>query len=120
VEKIYRGMDKIKKYELAIVDFLSAYATAAYGDDPSGLETQVVIDRENHHYLLVRVGWDGDRHLFYCPFHIDIKVGKVWINVNNTEEMVGDELVKRGIPKTEIVLAFHPQDKRKYTGFVVA
>lgn len=113
-------MDKIKKYESAIINFLSSYAEEMYAQDPSGLETQVVIDQKNAHYLLLRVGWSGSRHFFYCPLHFDIKNGKVWINVNNTEEMVGDELVKRGVPKTDIVLAFHPEDLRQYTGFAVA
>ena len=31
--------------------------------------------------------------------------------------MVGDALIERGIPKSDIVLAFHPKDMRHYTGF---
>ena len=112
-------MDKVKKYESTIIDFLSSYAEEMYGKDPSGLETQVIIDTKNAHYLLIRVGWNGPRRFVYCPFHFDIKSGKVWVQVNNTEEMVGDELVKRGIPKTDIVLAFHPKEMRRYTDFAV-
>lgn len=113
-------MGKVKKYEEAILNFLNTYAKEMYSHDPSGVETFVITDKENHHYQLLRVGWNGSRHVFFCAFHFDIKDGKVWIQVNNTEEMVGDELVGRGIPKSDIVLAFHPEDMRQYTGFAVA
>jgi hypothetical protein len=44
---------------------------------------------------------------------------KIWIEYNGTEEDVGGELVNMGVPKEDIVLAFHAPYKRKYTGFAV-
>ncbi|MEM6319380.1 MAG: XisI protein [Bacteroidota bacterium] len=112
-------MDTIKKYQNAIVDFLTSYAKEVYGSDPSGITTQVVLDREHYHYLLLRVGWADNRHSHFCPFHFDIINDKVWIQVNNSETMVADELMKRGVPASAIVLAFHREDMRQYTGFAV-
>lgn len=40
--------------------------------------------------------------------------------MNNTETMVADELMNRGIAKSDIVLAFHREDMRQFTGFAVA
>ena len=111
------ALKKTEKYQEAILDFLNRYAEEMYSDDPSGIETLVVADKENHHYLLLRVGWNDHRHIHYCPFHFDIKNDKVWVQINNTEEMVGDALIERGIPKSDIVLAFHPREMRQYTGF---
>ncbi len=113
-------MDKIKKYQKTILDYLHEYAEDMYSRDKSGLETEIVVDKENHHYQLVRVGWSDDRFSHYCPLHFDIKDGKIWLQVNNTEELVAEELVKRGIPPSDIVLGFHHKEMRPYTGFAVA
>lgn len=113
-------MDKIIKYEKAILHFLNSFAKEMYDQDPSDIETFVLSDKENHHYQLVRIGWNNDQHIFYCPLHFNIKNDKIWVQVNNTEEMVGDELIKRGVPKSDIVLAFHPKELRQYTGFAEA
>ena len=113
-------MDKVKKYQSAILDFLTSYAKEMYGNDPSGIETQVITDKEKHHYLLLRLGWSKQQHIHFCPFQFDIKKEKVWIQINNSEEMVADELINRGVPKSDIVLAFHREDMRQYTGFAVA
>lgn len=112
-------MDKLKKYQTAIINFLETYATERYGEDPSNLETQVIKDLSGQHFQLIRVGWDNDRHIYFTAFHIDIKNEKIWVRINNTEEMIADELIKRGIAKSEIVLAFHPPSLRKYTEFAV-
>jgi len=113
-------MDKVKKYQIAILDFLNSYAKEVYDNDPSAIETQIIADKENHHYLLLRLGWSGHQHVHHCPFQFDIKNEKIWVQVNNSEEMIGDELIKRGVPKSAIVLAFYAQEMRQYTGFAVA
>ncbi len=48
---------------------------------------------------------------------MDIKNGKIWIQHDGTKDGVADDLVELGVPKEDIVLAFHPPYKRKYTGF---
>ena len=40
--------------------------------------------------------------------------------MNNTETMVVDELMNRGVAKSDIVLTFHREDMRQFTGFSVA
>ncbi len=111
-------MEKIKKYEAAILSFLKDYASTFSGPG-DGVETQIIADKEGHHYQLYRVGWRGKRFIHLCLFHFDIKNGKVWIQQNETEELVGDELVKRGLPREDIVLGFQPEFAREGTGFAV-
>jgi hypothetical protein len=50
---------------------------------------------------------------------IDIKGSKVWIQANNTDLDIAADLVTAGVPKEDIVLAFHAPYKRPYTGFAV-
>lgn len=111
-------MDKLKKYKKAIVDFLHEYA-AYYADDPSPIETHIIADRETDNYLILRTGWHRGRFFHYLLFHILIKNEKVWLQQNNTEDMIGDSLVAHGIPKTDIVLGFQPEAIRPATGFGV-
>ena len=114
-----RITDPTTRYADIVFTFLREYAEEMYGQDPSPLEAQVIADREGHHYQLLRVGWANGRFVFSIRFHFDVKEGKVWIQVNNTEEMIGDELVKRGIPAEAIVFAFHPPEARHHLGFGV-
>jgi hypothetical protein len=57
--------------------------------------------------------------MYGCVLHLDIKNGKIWIQQNGTEIGIADELVKLGVPKEDIVLAFHEPLMRQYTGFAV-
>jgi hypothetical protein len=43
----------------------------------------------------------------------------VWIQHDATDVGIANELLARGVPKEDIVLAFHPPYKRPYTGFAV-
>ncbi len=87
----------------------------AYGD----IDVELVIDPERDHYEIVHVGWDGRRRMHGTVLHVDIIGGKVWIQYDGTDRPIADELVEAGIPKEDIVLAFHPADLRKHTGFAV-
>jgi hypothetical protein len=57
--------------------------------------------------------------MYGCVLLLDIKNGKIWIQQNGTEIGIADELVKLGVPKEDIVLAFHEPLMRQYTGFAV-
>lgn len=107
-------MDKILKFEKAILDFLEEYAKG-YHDSPDGLDTQVIADSHGHHYQLLRVGWSNRKFVHFCVFHFDIKNGKIWVQVNETEELIVDELVRRGISHDDIVLGFQPEYLRGKT-----
>jgi hypothetical protein len=114
-------MDKIKKYQGIIKNFLRSQADILTPTLPK-IEYQVIIDSENNHYQLVMTGWDAKDHFVYSVlFHFDIKPnGKVWILVNNTDMLVAEELVERGVLKSDIVLGFHSEMVRPHTGYAVA
>ena len=112
-------MDKIKKYQNIIVSLLNEYA--AYGQSAPGIKREVVADKENNHFQLVSVGWrEGKSFVYVVAFHFDIIEGKIWIQQNNTEAKITDELMERGIPIQDIVLGFQSPQVRKLSGFAVA
>ncbi|MEB3277654.1 MAG: XisI protein [Lyngbya sp.] len=90
-------------------------------DETRDTELQFVCDPENHHYMVVHLGWieDGMRRVYGCIIHVDIKNDKIWIQRDGTEIGVANELLEAGVPKQDIVLGFHAPYKRKYTDFAV-
>ena len=105
-------------YRNTIETLLLAYTRIpyAYGE----LQTQVVFDHDHDQYVLITVGWDNGMRVHTCLIHIDIHDEKIWIQVDNTEDGIVNELVHARIPKTQIVLGFRPPEVRQYTDYAVA
>ncbi len=110
-------MANLDHYRTCIKQLITEYSRyrPKYGE----LELQMVFDQERDHYQLVSVGWEDDKRIDGLVLHIDIKNEKIWLQRDGTEQGVADELVALGIPKQDIVLAFHPRYARQYTGFAV-
>jgi hypothetical protein len=51
---------------------------------------------------------------------VRIKNEKIYIEEDWTEECIATELLREGVPKEDIVLAFHDPETRKFTEFAVA
>ena len=81
-----------------------------------------ITDKDNNHYQLLATGWiTPNRYVDNLLIHIQIKPdGKVWLLENNTELRVAEELVARGVLRTDIVLGFHPPQYRALTGYAAA
>lgn len=110
-------MDKIARYEQYILQILGAYAKVRYANIEG--ENQLVADKENHRYQVVTIGWDNGKFVHDCPMHVDIVNGKIWIQQNMTEIDLGEELVKMGVPKSDIVIGFLAPEVREYSEYAV-
>lgn len=110
-------MDPIDEYRDIVKQIITDYARfrPSYGD----IDSEVVLDDQRDHYELLRVGWQGARRVHNTLIHVDIIDDKVWIQYDGTEDGIADDLMEAGIPQQRIVLAFHPQQERPYTGFAV-
>ena len=110
-------MERLEQYRNIIQQLIKQYGAykPSYGD----IEVETIFDTERDHYELVNVGWNDHKRIRGCVLHIDIKDGKIWIQHDGTENGVANELVELGVPKDDIVLAFHAPYKRRYTGFAV-
>lgn len=80
-------------------------------------EVQTIFDEQQDHYQLLYVGWRGNKRDFGCILHLDIKDGRIWIQHDGTEEGIANRLVEMGVPKEDIILAFHEPYVRQFTGF---
>ncbi len=80
-------------------------------------EVQAIFDGQQDHYQLLYVGWRGNKRDFGCILHLDIKDGRIWIQHDGTEEGIANRLVEMGVPKQDIILAFHEPSVRQFTEF---
>jgi ketopantoate reductase len=105
-------MDKLELYQNHIESLLKEYSNykPSYGD----VEMQLIFDRERDRYQLMTVGWNKNRRIHGIVLHVDIKDGKIWIQHDGTEGGIAHELLALGVPKQDIVLAFHAPARRKY------
>jgi hypothetical protein len=111
-------MAGIEEYRRYVIELLKQYGRykPSYGD----VEVELIFDRENDHYQLMTVGWNKQQRIHGCIAHIDINGGKIWIQHDGTEIGLANELVELGVPKEDIVLAFHAPYKWQFTGFAVS
>lgn len=114
-------MDKITKYQAILTDFLERYAAETDSNNPKDeVRRRVLIDKEHNSFQLLSTGWKGSHYIFGPIFHFDIIDGKIWLQCNNTEHEVVDELTAQGVDNQDIVLGLVPPHARKFTGFAVA
>lgn len=110
-------MDKLIHYRSIIQEILDEYSQ--YRPKYGQVDVEQIADTTRDHYQLITVGWNGNERIHGCLFHLDIKDGKIWIQHDGTEDGIANKLVERGVPKTDIVLAFHTPFRRQFTEFAV-
>jgi hypothetical protein len=66
------------------------------------------------------MGWDRTGRVHAVVLHLHIQNGKIWVEVDATENGVTQELLDAGIPKEDIVLGFYRLERRKLTEFAAA
>jgi XisI protein len=108
----------VEQYRQYITTLLSERAQRSTGlSKAEEYEVQTLFDIEQDHYQLLHVGWCANRRKFDCILHLDIKNGQIWVQNDYTEEGIANRLVEMGVPRNDIVLAFHEPSVRQYTEF---
>lgn len=113
-------MDRVTTARAALDEIVRRLSGYFNQNRTPGIETAVITDTEHDHYGVLRLGWQGRERLENFVFLARIKDGKVWIEENNTDLALADELVRAGVRKEDIVLAFYPPEMRDLTEFAVA
>jgi hypothetical protein len=111
-------MDRLAHYRAALREMVSELIEhpISYGD----VRTEAIIDPSGDHYLVMHVGWQGNRRVHSCILHVDIIDEKVWIEHDGTSDGVADVLLAAGIPPESIVLGFQPPEMRRLSEFAEA
>jgi len=96
-------MDTRLEYQSIIKSVLQNHADyrATLSD---GYTSQVIFDDERGQYLILDMGWNGDKYLHATPIHISLIGDKVWVQYDDTEEGVATDLMQAGVSREDIVL----------------
>ncbi|EAZ93370.1 XisI protein-like [Crocosphaera chwakensis CCY0110] len=70
--------------------------------------------------MWMSIAWVNHKRINNTHVHIRIKNNKIYIEEDWTEEGIATELLREGIPKEDIVLAFYDPETRKHTDFAIA
>ena len=108
-------MAVLEDYRQVVKQLLTEYAQLPTSSDE--IQNEVIFDSEHDHYLFLIVGWLKGKRIHHCGIHIDIIDSQVWIQANNTDCLIAEELVAAGIPPESIVLGLQPPEVRPYTSY---
>ena len=113
-------MDKLIHYQNIIKQILTEYEIiSAQVPDPD-IDEVLMFDDQRSQYLWFNTGWKNNKRVKAISVYVRIKNEKIYIEEDWTEEGIATELLREGIPKEDIVLAFHDPETRKLTEFAVA
>ena len=113
-------MDKLTNYRQIIQNILTKLDKIANSSFKKKLETCLVFDEKHDHYLWMSIGWVNKKKINNTQIHIRITNEKIYIEQDWTERGIASQLLEAGIPKEDIVLAFHDPESRQLTEFAVA
>ncbi len=113
-------MDKLAQYSQIIKQILTEYVELSQKPSQEAIENFLITDEANGHYIWMNLGWQNGERITGMTVYIRLQEGKFWIEEDWTEEGIATELVRAGVPKEDIVLAFHEPKMRQYTDFAIA
>ncbi len=115
----YNKMDNTKKYSIIIQKVLEEFV-ATRKSSKNEIQTLLLCDTVRHHYQIVRMGWPNEQQVFNVIFHIDLIDGKIWVQRNMSDYDIVGDIEVQGVPKKDIVLAFHIPEMRAHTAYALA
>lgn len=113
-------MDTLTQYRQIIRQILLEIAQFwnEHASHQSRLET--IFDEQHDHYMLLDLGWTNTERIQSIFAYVRLHNNKFWIEEDWTEDGVATNLLEAGIPKEDIVLAFHSPEMRSYSEFAMA
>jgi hypothetical protein len=112
-------MEKLTDYRRLTEHLFEEYERFASATCP-GVELLLIFDETRDHYLLLHLGWSQGRRVHDLTLYVRLRHGKVWIEEDWTEDGIASKFLKGGVPKEDIILAYHPPEMRWLTESAVA
>jgi hypothetical protein len=113
-------MDKLTEYPKIIKRILTEYIELCNRRNHPDIETFMIVDEAKGQYIWMNLGWQNGERFTGMTVYVRIRGNKFWIEEDWTEEGIATDLVRAGVAKEDIVLAFHEPKMRPYTDFAIA
>ena len=86
-------MEKLENYQMIICEVMQPYVDIKYSNVP--IKNRAAFDNKNGQYVIISEGWIEHKHFHSFLIHVEIIDNQVWIQCDNTEDEIADELVKK-------------------------
>jgi hypothetical protein len=113
-------MDKLTEYPEIIKRILNEYVRLSNHRPNPNVEKFLIADDACGHYMWMKLGWENGKRIQHIAVYVRLHEGKFWIEEDWTEDGIATDLLHAGVPKEDIVLAFHDPETRKHTDFAAA
>ncbi len=112
-------MDKTIKYQHAILELFKEYDK--FWGHSGGLQNRIIADTQQNAFVMIAFGWQNEEsYTHLLCFHIEIINGKVWVRENNTEALIVNELIEKGVAAEDIILGFIESETPEYQHLAAA
>lgn len=114
-------MGQVTHYR-AIVKKIFSDLEKEFNNQPEApVQYKFIADEDKGEYLLFSDGWEGIKRYYGCVVHVSVtETGKVWLQYDGTDLIIGQRLLDEGIPKNHLVLGFMSVTRRKDSEYAVA
>jgi phage FluMu gp28-like protein len=113
-------MDKLNYYQNIIKKILTEYAKISSQVPDQDIEEILIFDDDRSQYFWFNICWKNGKRIKAISVYLRLKNDKIYIEEDWTEAGIATELMRVGIPSSEIVLAFQPPEVRQFTEFAIA
>jgi len=100
-------MDTPTTYRDILKQALLDYSTVR--PSHGNIRVEAVIDETHDRYALMHAGWDREGRVSGDLLYVTLHDGKVHLEYDGLGYGISDDLVARGIPEDDIVLAYMPE-----------
>ena len=97
-------MDTITTYREIVKQVISDYAKLR--PSHGNIRLDAIFDEMRDRYALMQVGWDRGKRVRGNLIYVIIENGKVIIEYDGMECGITQDLINKGIPEHDIILAF--------------
>jgi hypothetical protein len=104
-------MDKLNRYRQIVKEVVIQYSKLrpSHGD----IRLDTIFDESQDRYALMQVGWDRGKRIRGNLIYVTLAGEKVIIEYDGMESGITQDLIDKGIPEEDIILAFVPQQNSR-------
>ena len=113
-------MEGLKDYRELIKRAICSLSDCLRSSQSGEFETLFLCDLDTGQFQLMNIGWQGKKRICSITLLARLKNDKVWIEEDWTQDGLANRLIALGVPREDIVLAFHPPHLQPLTDFAIA
>lgn len=104
-------MDKLTYHKNLLAELVHEWGNFGSTLEPK-IDTVIIADHVSGNYILMSVGWRHHKRIHFIVFHARLHDGKIWIEKDNIDPSITEELLQRGVPREDVVFGWNLPPER--------